>query len=242
LHHYCRHSTAKLLHGLVNTNRQNFLYYQQSPLCPICQQVEETLQHVFTCSHHDAVNNRQASLDDLERTLHSIDTPQTIIAAITYGFENWCRAPSSQHIRALTAGSLRGPDAVLTSAFHEQVREIGWYHFCLGRISNKWSSAHHQFSNHTSNSTSQQWSSLLITALWRYSRALWNFRNTVVHGVTIKEQVRRRISTLHLQIEQHYAAYIADNSYVLPRHHPLFNTRTVEECKNAPYESMAAWL
>jgi hypothetical protein len=48
LHRYCRHSTAKLLHGLVNTNRQNFLYYQQSPLCPICQQVEETLQHIFT--------------------------------------------------------------------------------------------------------------------------------------------------------------------------------------------------
>jgi hypothetical protein len=99
--------------------------------------------HLHLCSHPDTVNNRQASLDDLERTLHSIDTPQTITAAITYGFENWCHAPPSQHIRALTAGSLRGPDAVLTSAFHEQVRDIGWYHFCVGRISNKWSSAQH---------------------------------------------------------------------------------------------------
>lgn len=35
LHRYCQHSTAKLIHGLVNTNRQNFLYHRQSPLCPI---------------------------------------------------------------------------------------------------------------------------------------------------------------------------------------------------------------
>jgi hypothetical protein len=42
--------------------------------------------------------------------------------------------------QALTAGSLRGSDAVLTSAFYEHTTDIGWYQMCLGRVSKKWAS------------------------------------------------------------------------------------------------------
>jgi hypothetical protein len=33
--------TAKLIHNLANINRQNFLYYKTSPLCPGCDTEEE---------------------------------------------------------------------------------------------------------------------------------------------------------------------------------------------------------
>jgi multisubunit Na+/H+ antiporter MnhE subunit len=95
------------------------------------------------------------------------------------------------------------------------VREIGWFHFCLGHISTKWSSAFHH-NSHPPTSASVHWSSLLIIALWRFSWSLWKFRNEVVHGATIEDQVRRRIFSLHQQIATHYAEFTASNSYVLP--------------------------
>jgi hypothetical protein len=129
---YSQYRTAKLIHSLVHTNRQKSLYYGQSPLCPICNQEEETLHHVFTCPHPTAQSTRTQSLDDMTKTLTGISTPVPVIEAIIHGFTQWSRIPSCGHIRSLTAGSLRGPDAVLTSAFNEQVKDIGWFQFCLG--------------------------------------------------------------------------------------------------------------
>jgi hypothetical protein len=40
LHQYHQHSTAKLIHGFVITNRQNNLYYGTTPKCPICLSFE----------------------------------------------------------------------------------------------------------------------------------------------------------------------------------------------------------
>jgi hypothetical protein len=44
-------STTKLIHNLANTNRQNYLYYSASPLCPGCLIKEETFEHVLICDH-----------------------------------------------------------------------------------------------------------------------------------------------------------------------------------------------
>jgi hypothetical protein len=71
-----------MIHGLVNNNRQNHLYYGKSPLCPICHQEEETLRHVFSCPSLEAVHHRQNSLADLKKTLTSISTPQPVIDAM----------------------------------------------------------------------------------------------------------------------------------------------------------------
>jgi hypothetical protein len=196
-------STAKLLHQLANTNKQNHLYYSHSSLCPICHQEEETFQHVLTC--HQAGDARHAALEDLVKTLHAIQTPDTVIDALEYGFSQWLSNTDPSRVRALTAGSLRGPDAVLTSAFLEQFRDIGWYHLCLGRVSRKWAAAVMQY-----NSPSQHrygglnWSSLFITGLWQFTRALWTHRNEVVHGATVEEQATRQIAELRNRITTMY--------------------------------------
>jgi len=105
---YSQHSTAKMIHRLVNTNRQNHIYYGKPPLCPICNQEEETLRHVFSCPSLEAVQHHQNRLEDLKKTLTGISTPPPVIEAIAHGLVSWCQDPHCQHIRALTAGSLRG--------------------------------------------------------------------------------------------------------------------------------------
>jgi hypothetical protein len=165
------YSTAKIVHQFVITNRQNHLYYGHSPLCPLCNQEEETFQHVLVCPQ--AVTIQNAALEESIKFLRAIQTPDPVIEAIQHGFHQWLLNRDSTQGRALTAGSLRGPDAVLTSVFIEQFRDIRWYQLCLGRISSKWAPAVLQY--HTSSQHrvgGLNWASLFITALWQFSRDL----------------------------------------------------------------------
>jgi len=238
-----QYSTAKLIHGLINTNKQNHLYYGQSSMCPICNEEEESVDHVFQCSHPEAVQHCQKCLDTLTTTLQHHRTPQPIIDAISHGFTSWFQRTDPQVVRAQTAGSLRGPDTVLTSAFYEQFREIGWGSMSLGRISRCWVSSVTQYSPTSSvHDTSLQWSSIFIAALWKFSRDLWKFRNEVVHGATIEEQATRQLEQWKAQITQYYTKFHDNPDFVLGRHQFLFQSRSMEERLQASYDTMAAWI
>ena len=142
---------------------------------------------------------------------------------------------------ALTEDS-KLPDVVLTTAFLEQVRHIGWYHMCLGRVSIKWSLAVQQYDNSFSRDSGLQWTSLFIAALWRYSKMLWRFRNEVVHGATVEEQVNLQLGGLREKIKSFYQSYAVNSSMVLARHQFLFTTHTVDQRILGSYDSMAAWI
>jgi hypothetical protein len=62
-------SVAKLVHGLANTNHQNPLSYNTSPLCPICNAVEETFEHVLTFKHPSTTSFRDACLLQMDKEL-----------------------------------------------------------------------------------------------------------------------------------------------------------------------------
>jgi hypothetical protein len=179
----------------------------------------------------------------LIKSLRAIQIPDPVIEAIQHGFHQWLLNRDSTQVRALTAGSLRGPDAVLTSAFLEQFRDIGWYQLCLGRISSKWASAVLQYQTSSQHRDGGlNWSSLFITALWKFSRALWNNRNEVVHGATVEEQAARQLTQLRNNITTMYHNYESNPAFILPRHHYLFTTRTLEDRLKGSYDTMAAWL
>jgi hypothetical protein len=75
---------AKLVHNLANTNRQNFLLYKSTPLCPICNKYEETFQHVLQCREASTSNHRAAQLHTLETHLVNNQTPWEIVRAILH--------------------------------------------------------------------------------------------------------------------------------------------------------------
>jgi hypothetical protein len=97
--------------------------------------------------------------------LESSGTPTKLIQAIQHGFSSWYADPTSITTCALTAGSLYGPEAVLTTAFYEQVCHIGWYHMCLGRVSKKWALAAQHYDATQYRDGGLYWTSMLITAL-----------------------------------------------------------------------------
>lgn len=212
-------------------------------MCPICTDTEESLQHLFTCRHEQATTHRLQAFDNFHKTLRAIGTPLPVIDAIIHGFTQWTRDPTQIQVRALTAGSLRGPDAVLTSAFREQFIGIGWYHMCLGRISRLWASAVLQYQSPSSPMDGGiPWASQLLAALWQYSRALWKFWNEVVHGATVEEQAARQLASLRHAITTHYQAFDTNPTIILPRLHFLFVSRSLEDRLKGSYDTMATWL
>jgi len=116
-------------------------------------------------------------LQQLCTTLTTIYTPEIVTQTILQGFAHWL-TPTHHQSKAPTAGSLRGPDILLTSAYYEQYHTLGRYQCCLGRITNNWQqavAAYYKMDRKTLDAA--HWSSLFIVALWRYTKTLWQHRN-----------------------------------------------------------------
>jgi len=234
-------ASAKLVHNLANTNRQNFLLYKSTPLCPLCNDYEETFQHVLQCREASASTHRAAQLHTLEIHLINIQTPREIVRAILHGFREW--QYSRQRSRALTFGSVYGPDVLLTSAYHEQFHDIGWLNFSLGRISQIWEKAAGAYWSQESKLVDlPYWSSQLIAALWHCTKALWGFRNQSVHGFTSEEEAQIILGKLQEQVRQHYISFSDNSAYILPRHHHLFTSRSLQERLQYSYDHLVYWL
>ncbi len=235
----------KLVHGLANTNCQNHLYYNTSPLCPICNEVEETFEHVLTCKHPSTTSFRDTCLAQLDRDLNHINTPSKVVSALLHGFLEWSHSdrPSSQS-RAPTAGSLRGPDIILTSAYTEQFQSLGWYQLCLGRVSRKWSQAVNQYEKQEKGTGINQeyWSSLLMSTLWKFTKNTWAHSNQKVHGQTADEQAAVILRRLQDKVQEYYASFQADNAFVLPRHQYLFTHCTLAQRLCLFYDHLTCWI
>jgi hypothetical protein len=237
--------TAKLVHGLANTNRQNQVFYNASPTCPCCQEVDESFEYVLVCGSSDSSSHRNQSLQDLTNELKKINTPEKVLEAILVGMEAWITSSldPSVRVRAPTAGSLRGGDMLLTTAFMEQHHSIGWYQFALGRISSKWEVAVRYYNKqHADPTTANVWAPQAILILWKYTKSLWLHRNKIVHGRNGEETAARLLRDLHEEVRQLYDTFQANPAFLLPRHHYLFTNRSLDQRLRMPYDNITCWL
>jgi len=151
--------------------------------------------------------------------------------------------PSNSTSRAPTAGSLKGQDILLTTAYHEQLHSIGWYQLSLGRVSKYWLATFKYFHNQGSvHMDPEYWTSLFINYVWNFTKAMWQNRNLIVHGATSEEQAIRELEQLSMQIKQHYDSYTTNSGYVLPHHAYLFNHRSLSQRSQLSYDGMKCWL
>jgi len=239
-----RISTTKMVHNLMNTNRQNSLLYGTSNSCPGCAAQEETFEHVIRCQFGLTTIARIDSLSQLENKLKHIGTPLPVIQVIMGGFKDWLdpHFPAGARSRPGTFGSILPADVLLTQAYSDQYHTIGWYQFCLGRISKLWHRAVQAYLPRTQKHQPLPWGSNLVTALWQFTKSLWMHRNNMVHGSSAEEAARRILIGLQERVRQHYDSFTADNSYVLARHRHLFLSRTQDQRLSMSYDFLTCWL
>jgi hypothetical protein len=158
------------------------------------------------------------------------------------GFNNWLH-PSATRSRATTFGSLARPDVWLTSAYYEQFHQLGWLKFCLSRIRLPWSEtviAYKREEHPIFDST--HWASTVISLLWQFTRDCWHFRNQIVHGETVHEAINHQMQQLHDKVAHQYQSFQDNNTYILPCHHHLITTKTLEESLRMSYDSITYWF
>lgn len=225
----------------IPINRMN---YTISPVicAPLCSTEEETFLHVLICRTQSATTTQEAQLQHLRDTLTTIHTPDIVTQTILQGFTHWL-TPPSQYSRAPTTGSLCSPDVILTVAYHEQYHTLGWFQCSLGRITTKWQQAvskYYRRDNKTLDAA--YWASLFITALWKYTKALWQHRNETIHGAITEESAQLIIVKLWEKISLHFTAFNDNEDYVLPRHSYLFNQKPLTQLLQSSCDYLQCWL
>jgi hypothetical protein len=98
--------------------------------CPRCKKENETALHVITCQHKTAKEEWAVELDKLQIWMTHHNTYPAISVAILRNLRKWRKS-----------GGIYGhhyQDNKIASAIKEQ-KDIGWDHFMLGRISQRWS-------------------------------------------------------------------------------------------------------
>jgi len=78
-------SYLKLIHGLLNTNKQNYKYCNTSALCPHCKQAPESFLHMTTCLHPEVVTQWKLEQDALRTVLESLKTPPVLLGQLKAG-------------------------------------------------------------------------------------------------------------------------------------------------------------
>jgi hypothetical protein len=86
------------------------------------------------------------------------------------------------------------------------------------------------------------WASSFITALWKYIKNLWGYRNQILHGATTEEVANILIAQLHTEVTNHYTQFSLNYSYVLPRHSYLFTQSPLATRLTLPYIHLQCWL
>jgi hypothetical protein len=208
-----RVSLSKLCHGLWNTNIQNKRYYNHSGLCPICGTEDESLHHIFSCSHATAAKKRADALLSYKTTLETIRTPpetiECIINGITEGVRHECSSSKSSALTII--------EKAATGA-REQSGFIGWLSFLQGFISTAWKTC---ITDHRSQKpatpsprTANTWAKAIIRANWQYCETIWAARNDIVHGKKTMVKDSKTIAQLKQRIRDLYRMYNKDKYFI----------------------------
>jgi hypothetical protein len=71
---------------------------------------------------------------------------------------------------------------------------------------------------------------------------MWKTRNEIVHGASVDDQANILLGHLHQRVHDYYHKFQLDQTFLLPRHHYLFQRRTLDQCLAHSYDHIKCWL
>ena len=188
-HFVSKHSTG---HCSVGVMMKKWGFRSESR-CPRCKTSDESVTHVTVCPHPSALDAWKEQISTFQQWLRSQKTRGDIIEAII------------RNLRKLRkSGGIYGhhyQDSDMREAVKEQ-DNIGWDHFLLGRISNRWSRIQdrHYKCIH-SRRTGERWAADLIMKVWKFHWSMWNHRNECLHDTGNHEILGSRRLEKEISIE-----------------------------------------
>lgn len=144
---HARATYAKLINRWAPT--YEFLHKQGRevpPLCPQCNNVNKSADHVYQCQATSATDQRQELLSTMLETLRKMETPQIIVTVVGIHLSKYFHIPvPPQYVNTLDRSTLH--PSIHAALRHQNL--IGWDTFIRGYISRYWNRAFncHNFTN-----------------------------------------------------------------------------------------------
>ena len=230
----------KLSHELWATNKNlSHRSNRHDSRCARCKRLYENWEHIFTCVSDHSLQFQQKELSTLRLYLQKLRLSQPMITTMLTGLSQWLhqQPPSFPITRPLSHDPHYD---LLLSAFTDQ-SQIGWNHFCRGRLALTWFIAHdfyaddrHLPSQHYSKNLGPK----LIRALWNYSLNTWNHRNSYHFGNTIAQQQQYQEQKVNDNIMLYY-----HQPHLVPSHtHSILYQLPIEELQQKPLTFKKHWI
>ena len=205
----------------------------ESPLCPICNTVNENVKHIFACMDHRVQRKYHNLLRNFTKFLDRINTDPAIITI----FHD---ALYSQHpisFSRITENTTKNYN-IITAAAHQD--EIKWHNFFKGHISSSWKKAqlsyfHRMFATPPS---VDSWLKQVIHHIYNFSFQMWDHRNKIVHEKTEEYLNYQESKKLEKQVIQ---TYLDGNNKVLSKHKYMFE-ESLEAVLNKTVNEKRYWL
>jgi hypothetical protein len=180
-----RATTAKIIHRWLPTyNISQKQSRHHSNLCPRCGIQSETPDHILECPDKGAVDTRKWLLYETLKTLEEINTANQILAVLEICLSKTLNINHEMKY----SNSQQTPIGILKTALHHQ-NIVGWRQALRGYISRYWIEAQHHIVPHTQSCKKQpRLEHKLTGTLINQHKKIWEDRNQIIHGITVKEQ------------------------------------------------------
>jgi hypothetical protein len=227
-----RVSITKLSHGLWNTNDQNKRFYNEADTCPTCKTESETISHIFRCLDTAAAQHRDSMEQKYKKSLISAGTLEPILDIMLQGIN-----------LSVPRTCLTTMQSALRQAIVDQ-NQIGWLSFLQGYISTEWQRAYKaNLPKKTKNKEqlSQTWAKNIILATWTYSKQIWEYRNTVVHGEISGQEESKAVQKMKQQAKAYYKLHEQDK-YCVPYTRTYLFDKPLLLIQQLPEDNLRCWL
>jgi hypothetical protein len=142
-----------------------------------------------------------------------------------------------------TKGKLGAVETLLTKAFTDQTRDIGWIPFLQGKISQYWKAAYMaSLPNMPSkDQTTALWGKKLILAIWAFGRSIWEYRNKEIHGSTLLESRYKQSEKLKKEV-LYFTTKFHENPFLILQWDKFLFNAPEEKLMASNYDMQSAWL
>jgi hypothetical protein len=227
---YKRHFVAKHATGHCGVGKMMKLWgFRDKDNCPRCNKGNETSTHVLTCQHATACEDWATEITKLQEWFQHHKTDPQIVNAIIHSLRKWRKS-----------GGLFGHhyhESSISKALSEQ-KKIGWDHFMLGRISQRWSTIQGKYyKTQKMRKTGDKWAEELIKEIWRIHCAIWNRRNEILHGTGNHKVLGTK--EFHKEIKEQLDE---GSDLLLPTEHYLFRGIDMKTVRKWTANKKDKWL
>ena len=166
--------------------------------CPMCGLVDETWQHVFSCTHCEMKRVRREQLKVVQDTLRNLKTLPDLQNQLLEIIKAWSHNIKPQYIES-------------NSPYHDAVKiafqvqeEIGFSSFIVGLLVNEWSDAQDMYFRNEIKDVKYntiRWKQGVVEAIINYATSQWKERCDFLHAENTATYEQRFRAQLKLKLQ-----------------------------------------